>query len=72
MSFFVFHQPDLCERKLLIISRDGYNQLRRDRHCGLDLLEPIIEIHVGNRILRGMVVWVAFSFFVILDLQAGC
>lgn len=52
---------------MLIIDRDGHYQLRRDRHCGFDLLEPIIEIHMINRILRRMIIWVEFAF-IILDL----
>jgi hypothetical protein len=56
---------------VLIISRDGHNQLRRDRNGGFYLLEPIIQIHMVDRVLRRVVVWVAFSFFVILDLQSS-
>ena len=40
------------------------------------MLQPVVQIHVSNRILSGMVIWVAFmikvlGFFIILDLEAG-
>ncbi len=53
----------------LLIGREWHHQLRRDCHCGFDLLEPVIEIHVVNRILRRMVIRVELAFFIILDLQ---
>jgi hypothetical protein len=48
----------------------GNSQMGRDRCRCFHLLQPIVEIHVGNTILQRVVVWIAFAF-VILDLEAG-
>jgi hypothetical protein len=38
--------------------------------CSLHLLQPVVDVHVGNTILGSMIIWIAFVF-VAFDLKAG-
>jgi hypothetical protein len=41
-------------------------------NCRFDLLKPVVNIHMVDRILRGMVIGVLFTLVIVFDLKDGC